>query len=159
EHAVVLLRELTDELADLALARGVEAVGRLVEDHERRVAEQRGRDPEALLHPERVGAVLRASARAEADALEERIDARPRGAPADERECGEVVATAEVRIERRRLDDGAGGGQGVLALPPDVVAHHLGGAVRRPHETKDHADRGALARAVRTEQADDLPAP
>ena len=47
--------EVAHELADLADAGRVEAVGGLVEDQDVRVAEQRLRDAEALAHAERVG--------------------------------------------------------------------------------------------------------
>src|SRR5437762_2311308 len=58
QDATVLAGELSDELADLALTRGVEAVRRLVEDHERRISKQRGGDAESLAHAERVRAEL-----------------------------------------------------------------------------------------------------
>ena len=47
--------EAAQQLADLADAGGVEAVGRLVEDEQLRIAEQRLGDAEALAHAEGVG--------------------------------------------------------------------------------------------------------
>ena len=61
------LAEVADGVADLADAGRVEAVGRLVEDQERRVLEQRGRDGQALLHAQRVGLVAVAVAAGQAD--------------------------------------------------------------------------------------------
>ena len=60
------LAEVADQLADLPDAGRVEAVGRLVEDQQVGRLEQRRRDGEPLLHPERVGleAVLGAVTRA-----------------------------------------------------------------------------------------------
>ena len=76
--------------AHLVDALRVEAVGRLVEDQQVRVAEQRGGDAEALLHAERVGAVAVVAALAEPDDVEQRRD-RPRVVAADGGEHPQVL--------------------------------------------------------------------
>src|SRR2546421_554549 len=63
-------REALEEVAHPADALRVQAVGRLVEDEHLRVAEQRGRDPEALAHPQRVSLELALRGRGEADDLQ-----------------------------------------------------------------------------------------
>ncbi len=79
EHRATAVGERADQPAHLVDALRVEAVGRLVEDQQRRVAEQRGGDAEALLHAQRVGAVAVVAALAEADDVEQRRDAASGG--------------------------------------------------------------------------------
>ena len=66
EHRPPVGGERAQEVAQPAHALRVEPVGRLVEDQQLRVAEQRRREPEPLPHPERVAldAALRRSRRA-----------------------------------------------------------------------------------------------
>ena len=78
EHGAAAVGQRADQAAHLAHALRVEAVGRLVEDQQLGVAEQRGGDAEALLHAERVAAVAVVAALAEADDVEQRRDARRR---------------------------------------------------------------------------------
>ena len=54
EHGAALCGQAAQEVPQPADAFGVEPVGRLVEDQQFRVAEQRRRQPEPLAHPERV---------------------------------------------------------------------------------------------------------
>ena len=54
EHGAALCGQAAQEVTQPANALGVEPVGRLVEDQQLRVAEQRDREPEPLAHPERV---------------------------------------------------------------------------------------------------------
>src|SRR6266511_2752051 len=72
QHRAALARELAHERADLALARRIEAVRRLVEDHERRITEQRRRDTEPLAHAEGIRAERAARAVRQPDACERR---------------------------------------------------------------------------------------
>ena len=80
--------ELPERLAHRDDPGRVEAVRRLVEEEEPRVAEERGGDPEPLLHPERVGLDLVAGPIAQPDELEQLLDPRLLGvrAPAAARE-------------------------------------------------------------------------
>ena len=45
-----------------------------------------------------------------------------------------------------------------MALRHDVLSEDRCAASGRPHQTEDHADGGALTRAIGAEKADDLPA-
>ena len=71
----VAAAQAADQRAHLDNALRVEAVGRLVEDHDLGILDQRRRDGEALLHAHRVGAepVLRPVS--QVDLLERRVDA------------------------------------------------------------------------------------
>ena len=90
-----------------AMPTRVHAVRRLVEDEELGVLEERRRDPEALLHPERVGPEAVAGPGGQVDFLDDlRGDARL-GNPGVAGEDAQVVAAGQVRIEGRRLDQRA----------------------------------------------------
>src|SRR6185369_397604 len=159
KHAAVLGGQLADELADLALTRWIEAVRGLVEDHESGIGEQRGGDAKALSHPEGIRSELRAAALLQAKPREQRIDSAERPAATKNGDGGEVVAAGEVGIEGGDLEHRADPGERVLAPSAHVASEHLGGSRGRRDETEHHADRRALAGAVRAEQADDLAAP
>ena len=72
--------EVPDEPAHLGHAGGVHAVGRLVEDQELGVLEQRAGDPEPLLHPERVRPESVGAPRGEVDLFQDSLDPRLRSA-------------------------------------------------------------------------------
>src|SRR5213595_3194414 len=48
-----LARECSQEVAQPADALGIKAVRRLIEDQDSRIAHQRGREPQSLVHSER----------------------------------------------------------------------------------------------------------
>src|SRR5262249_48228364 len=95
--------ETADEVADLLDPRGVETVGRLVEDEQRGILEQRGREAEALAHAERVRLHEIVAALAESDELEDVFD-RTVADPIDGGQQAEVAPAREVGEEQRRLD-------------------------------------------------------
>ena len=70
-----------DQRADVLHAHRVEAVGRLVEDDEVGIADQRGGDAETLLHPERVDAVAVVAATGQPDEIDQVVDADRSSAP------------------------------------------------------------------------------
>ena len=94
------------EVADLHRALGIEPVGRLVEHHDRRVADQRQRDPDALAHPqrERAGAVVRAIGQAHAVQDLAHLGVAHRESHRRDADL-EILHRADVLVERRRLDD------------------------------------------------------
>jgi hypothetical protein len=57
QHRATLLGQRAEQAARPAGAGRVQPVGRLVEDEDRRVAEQRGRQAEPLPHPERASSM------------------------------------------------------------------------------------------------------
>ena len=96
--------QTADQGAHLDDALRVEAVGWLVENHELRVLDQRGRDGQALLHPHRVGAEAILGSVHQVDLLERRVDAAM-GNPGVIGDNLEILATGEIGPERRRLDE------------------------------------------------------
>ena len=156
QHRDAAAAQLVEQAADRAPAGRVERARRLVEEQQRRIADQRLGDPEALLHAlghrldapvarlreaderEQLGALGRAAVGA-GQALvqgEELVGARP---PGEAEELGEVAERA------------AGLGR------PGRRAAHLGRAAGRAHEpARDLHERG-LARPVGAEEADQLP--
>jgi hypothetical protein len=76
QHGQAARGEALDQGAHVADAGRVEAVGGLVEHQQARVAQQRGRDAEALAHTERVAAYFVALAAAQVDRFEDLVDAR-----------------------------------------------------------------------------------
>ena len=143
--------QAADHLAHLADAGGVEPVGRLVEDQQRGVLEQRGGDGEPLLHAERVGLVALPVAAGEPDRLDRLVDPRVRDADRPG-EQPQVLPAGEVGGELGRLHDRAD------------PAHHLGQGVghraaEQRHlapggrgQAEQHPDRGGLAGAVGAEE-------
>ena len=106
EHAAAARREGAQEVAQPAHPLGVEAVRRLVEDEQLRLAEQRRREPEALPHPERVALHAPARCAVELDEPKHLVDARE-GDPGGECQRAQVLAAAAARVEVGRLEHGA----------------------------------------------------
>ena len=148
--------ELADELADLDHTGRIQAVGRLVEKDELRIAEESEGDTEALLHAERVRRELAVGALAEIDELQQPIDVGRRAALADGLEVAEVRAPGEVRIERRCLDHRANTAQ--RRRVERGVAEDVRLAGCGVHQPEQHAHRGRLPRAVGAEEAEDAAA-
>src|SRR5581483_7633610 len=86
-----------------AHALGVEAVRRLVEHEQLRIAEQRRREGEPLPHPEGVTLHAAASGALELDEAEQLVDAADRHA-GRVGERTQVVAAATARVEVGRLE-------------------------------------------------------
>ncbi len=158
EHRRAVVGERADERPHLARALRVEAVRRLVEHEELTSHEQRVREPEPLLHAERVGVHLLLRGVREADAIERVGDARrasaARGVPVCGVEPVQVRRTGEVRREGRPLDERADAGQHRVDVTGHVGAEHAGTARGRRDEAEEHPDRGRLARAVRPEESE-----
>ena len=151
------LAERADERAHLGHAGRVEPVGRLVEDQQLRVLEQRGGDAEPLLHAQRVRSRSgRRRASVSPTSSSTRLDASP-GHAGVAGEHAQVVAAGEVRVEGRAprpsrrcraSPSGAPGGAPSTAASPDVGR-------TRPEQ---HPQRRRLAGAVGAEEAVDLAA-
>ena len=153
-HRASLVDERAEQAAELEDAGGVEAVHRLVEDQQLRVGEQAARDAEALAHPHRVrlDAVVRAVG--QADALERGVDARERLAAARRGDDAEVLASREVAVEARLLDDRADARERLgapLGHRQPAQAHR---AAVRAREAEQDSDERRLAGAVRAEVAE-----
>ena len=146
--------EVADRLPDLADARGVETVRRLVEDEQVRLLEQGRGDREPLLHAERVGLVAVLLAPAELDRLDRLVDSRRRGTDGA-REKQQVATTAEVGRELRGLDDRADPADHLRQVPRHRLAEQPHRAARRAGQAEEHPDRRGLAGTVGPEEAVD----
>ena len=92
-------------MAELEDPRRVEPVHRLVEDQQLGIGQQAARDAEPLPHPHRVRLDAVARAVGEPDALDRLRDPCEAFASAGGRDDREVLATGQVPVEARLLDD------------------------------------------------------
>ena len=82
KYCFALVRELADDLANLAHAFRIQAVGRFVEDQHGGVADQGDGDAEPLTHPERVASDAAVGiGLGQADQVEELGERGPVGVP------------------------------------------------------------------------------
>ena len=86
---------------------GIEAVDRLVEHHDLRVAEQRRGDPEPLAHPERERARRACARPSPSPTISISSSTRARGDPVRLREREQVVVGGASRVHRLRLEQRA----------------------------------------------------
>ena len=105
EDGAALGGELAEQEPDLTDAGGVEAVGRLVEDEQGGVLEQRGGDAEALAHAEAVAADEVVGPVGETDPLEHGGDVAAVDRPGERSQQLEVAPAGHRREQGRRLDD------------------------------------------------------
>ena len=146
------------QLADLDDAGRVQRVGRLVQDEQVGVVQQRPGQREPLPVAERehagatVGVVLEVH---EPDGLADRLPRRS-GQPALDLE---VLAHGEVGVGGRALDEVADAAEDLALARTHPPAEHLDVAGARADEAEQHADRGRLAGAVPAEEPVDLAAP
>src|SRR5262249_47905646 len=149
---------LAQELAHLEAAVGVERAEGLVHEPDRGAADDRAREPDALLvaagELARPAAQQRREAEPPRDVLDLRVALPLRSAAAGERE-GDVLGAREMRVERVELEDEAD-----VALRGrarrDVGAGEPDRPGARQLEAGHHAQRRRLAAAGRAEQHDEL---
>ena len=138
------------EAAELEDAGRVEAVDRLVEDEQLRVAQQAARDAEALAHAERVGLDLVVGAARRGRRARARRRSRAVRRPVARRGVDvQVLAPGQVRVEARLLDDRADAGErrGALAGQRRGRAARMLPAVGS-REAEQQPDQRRLAGAV-----------
>ena len=128
QHGHALVGEPAHEHPHVAHAGRVEPGRRLVEQQQARRAQQRGGDPEPLLHAVRVALDLVALAVGEVDRVERGVDARVRVAAVERGHQLEVPAAAQVRVEARRLDEARDAVERRRALPQRIAAEQPGDA-------------------------------
>ena len=151
QDGAVLGREAAEQVAHLAHADRVEAVGRFVEHEQRRIAEQGGGDAEPLLHAERVLAEAVAGPIGEPDEVEHLGDA-PHVVPAETGEDTEVLDGGERGPQRRAFDERADLAEVALGSV-ERLAEHGAAAAGRPDEAEQHRHGRGLAGAVGTDEA------
>ena len=154
QHGVAPSGPGTEQVAQVADALGVEAVGGFVEHQHRRVAEQCGGQREPLLHAERVGADPSPSGlRAEADHGEGLVDAG-HGLTGCLGDDAQVVAARAPGMERVGFEHDADGARrvGEVAI---AAAADGGGSVVGRSEVEQDLHGGGLAGSVGSEEPGD----
>ena len=140
----------------------IEAGGRFVEDDDRRIVQQRGRDQDLLPHALRIRRQPGVPVVVDVEEAEEPLDlfvehvGSHLAQPPDERQ---VLGTGQVGVEVgcfRHVPDPPPVGE---ELVPDVFAVDADLAVGRLEEPGDDVDRGRLAGSVRAEVAEHLAGP
>ena len=108
QHGGAVGGEVPDQLADLAGALGVEAVGGFVEDQQVPGLQQRCGEPEPLFHAQRVGPVLLLGCRRQTDPLERGTDSLRGGGRVGggvaQVQTAKVPPAGHVRMEGRTFD-------------------------------------------------------
>ena len=151
QHGHTRLPEGADDLPDPADAGWVESVGRLVEDEQVGVLEQRSGDGQPLLHPGGVAPVVVAGTVGEPDLLERGVDRGARHADGP-REQAEVLATGERREEAGFLDDGPDAVDDLWQLGRHLEPEEPHRALGRAGQPEQHLDRAGLAGTVRAQE-------
>jgi hypothetical protein len=156
EHRGAAIGQRAEQGPELADTGGVHAIGRLVQQQQRWVAQQRDREPETLTHVLRVRLDLAAGDRGQPDPVQRVVDrVRMRQRRPAQCEHLQIAPPAQPWVEGRLLDHRPNPGQplGVRQRP----AIEPGSARRRPDQPEQHAHGGGLPRPVRAEEAEDLP--
>ncbi len=151
--------EALDGLPELVAAAGVEAGGGLVEQQQLGRAHQAGAEVEPALHAARVGAHEAVAGVGEPELLEHDVRRAVGGLGVVAEEAGDhpqVLAAGHRRLHRRVLAGEADGPPHLLRVLGDVDAGDGQGAGVELGERGDRADERGLARAVRSEDGEDL---
>ena len=151
EHGAPFSPEPPQQLADLADARRVEAVDRLVEHEQRGILQERTGQTKALAHTERVLADLLVRTLQQTDRVQARLDSAGSD-PVDGAEQLQVLACGHRREHRRRLHDGADAGQHGRQLLGRGTSEHGHPPSRGGDEAEQAPDRRRLARAIGAEE-------
>ena len=153
------LDEAPEELEDLGDAERVDRRGRLVEDQDVGILDQRVGDAEALEHAPRVLLGLVVGPGRQADLLERLVDRRIRLGLRDPVQAGrvaQVLAPGQVRVEADRVREVADAALDLERAAGRVEPDDAGLALGRLGQPEEHQDRRRLAGAVLAEQAEDL---
>ncbi len=104
DHGHALCRELAQQPADRARPRRIKPAGRLVEQQQTGIAQQRGGDAQPLAHPGGVAADAVAGPWTETDAIQRGVDLS-RAVVVELGQKLEVRPPREVGVEARVLDE------------------------------------------------------
>jgi hypothetical protein len=154
-----LIVDLAEEVPHRPADLDVDAGGRLVEDQKPRFVHQRARDHEAPLHSARERACDGIAAVPELQLLQVFLRALLGKPPRNAVEARLVHDDREHRLEHVEVDflrHDADAGLRQLELAVEVVSEHLDRAAGLVDERGDDADRGRLARAVRTQEREEI---
>jgi hypothetical protein len=154
EHGDAFSGEAAQQGAHLDDTGRVQAIQGFVQDQQAWRAEQGKSDRQALAHAHRVFAHAPVGVRAELHARQYFGDALARRTEQPPRHF-QVLAAAEVAIQRRRFDQRPGMAQRRAAMPIQWFAEQFDGAGVGAQQAEQQADAGGLASAVGAEEAID----
>ncbi len=158
EDGAASIAQPENQRSQVATAERIQPRHRLVEDHQFGIVDERLGDADTLQHALRELSQLQASLGADADVVQQTVDAGLPVGGAISEECGEIGQQffgRQVIVEI-----------GVLGQVADATLHahvaggpaeELGPTRRRIHELHEQFQRGGLAGAVRSEESEDLP--
>ena len=145
-----------DQRPHVADAGGVEAVGGLVEHQQPGLAQQAGRDAEALAHAVGVAADLAVGPVGQVDDLQDLLEQPGPDAAVEEREALEVLPAGQVGVEAGALDEAGDAVQHADAgVGPGLVEDPDRAGVG-PDQAEEHPQERRLAGAVGPEDPVDL---
>jgi hypothetical protein len=153
----LVVRDVAYELEHLVASLGIHPVGRLVEEEQVRIVDERLRELDALFHAGRVGLDVAVSRFAEADVVEHfmralhRVGARQPCQLAAVRHEGDRRHARNVPVGFRHIADAAAD---LERRGLHIVAEHAHVAAVGRDEAEQRLQHRALARAIGTEQAD-----
>ena len=135
EHRPAFLAKAAEQIPDLLDPRGIKAVGRFVQDQQRRILEQGGGDAEPLLHPKGIGLHRVARSPSQPDPIHRGRHVLP-SVPLDAGQELEVEPAGEPRIEGGGLHDRSDPADHPRQAPRDVHAQEPGAARRGSHQSQ-----------------------
>ena len=150
--------ETPDEIPHVAYPCRIESRGGLVEQEQLGVAQERRGDPQALPHAVRVAGDLVSRAVAELDGLEHGVDPPPSTATVV---CGqqlEVLASRQIRIEPRLLDEARDAVEPPGTVDERLMPEQAHSTLVRPDQSEQHPQGCRLPGAVRAEISVDIAA-
>ncbi len=139
--------------------RGSKPDRRLVEEQDLRVRQQRTRDLEASALAAAVGADRSVDEVGEPERLAELADASVSGLVIETPQTGvhgEVPPSGQRAVDGRLLEDDRADAAGLARMRRDVEPGHVRDARGRDDRRREHPDGRRLARAVGSEEAEDL---
>jgi hypothetical protein len=155
QHGDAAAAQLRQQVAHDPAPDRIQGARRLVEQQQARAADQRLRDPQALLHSLRHGLHTPPALVAEADQPQQ-LDALGRAAG----RARQALVQAQQLVGRRPAGEAEELGQVAERAPRGRRSGwgtaHPHGPARRPDEARGALDEGRLARAVGAQEADEL---
>jgi hypothetical protein len=153
EHGPALVAQATQEAPDIPDPRRIQAVGRLVEHQQLRILQQRRCQPQALLHPQRVRRQAIVGPIGKAHTLQRLVNRRFRDSFGT-RQQAEVPPPRETEKQGLGLDHRPHPALHPIELALGVHTENPAAAGGRTGQPQEVANRGRLARAVGTEEAE-----
>ena len=160
KHGASLCTELAHAVAQISCGLRIEAYGGLIEDHQRRVRQERPREREALPHTGRIAFYVVVRTIREVDRRQCTLDPRAclvRRNVVQRREVLEVLASGQLPVKAPLAGEHRAEPRANVARPLQRIdAADANAATRRDEERRQHLHGGRLAGSVGPEEAKDL---